>query len=329
VCGILGIHNYANGSVPLTENLIAGMRDTIRHRGPDDSGLWIDPARKVGLGFRRLSIIDLSPNGHQPMTNEDGTVHIVFNGEIYNFQELRPGLEKKGHVFRSHTDTEVIIHLYEEMGPDCVRLLDGMYGFAIWDQRKQTWLVVRDRLGVKPLYYTQQQGMLIFASEIKALLAHPLISADLNPEAMAQYLTFKTTPAPNTMFAGIQKLPPGHFLTSDRDGNCKVHCYWDAASPSSPLPARFDEHQAVKDVRDLFQKAVAKRMVADVPVGAFLSGGLDSSAVVAQMSALGYGPVKTFSVGIRDMPQFSEFPFARQVAKRFSTDHHEIEIGVR
>jgi asparagine synthase (glutamine-hydrolysing) len=329
VCGILGIHNYANGSAPLTENLIAAMRDTIRHRGPDDAGLWIDPSHKVGLGFRRLSIIDLSPKGHQPMTNEDGTVHIVFNGEIYNYQQLRPGLEQKGHVFRSHTDTEVIIHLYEERGADCVTLLDGMYGFAIWDQRRQTWLLARDRLGVKPLYYTQQQGMLIFASEIKALLAHPLISTDLNAEAMAQYLTFKTTPAPNTMFAGIQKLPPGHILTADRNGNCRVQRYWDATSPSSPVPSRFDEHQAVKDVRDLFRKAVAKRMMADVPVGAFLSGGLDSSAIVAQMSELGYGPVKTFSIGIRGMPQYSEFPFARQIAKRFATEHHELEIGVR
>jgi asparagine synthase (glutamine-hydrolysing) len=329
VCGILGIHNYANGSVPLTEALLTRMRDTIRHRGPNDAGLWIDPSGKAALGFRRLSIIDLSSNGHQPMTNEDGSMHIVFNGEIYNFQDLRPGLEKNGHLFRSQTDTEIILHLYEELGPACLERLDGMFGFAIWDSRKQTWLLARDRLGVKPLYYTCQQGMLIFASEIKAILAHPLISADLNPEAMAQYLTFKTAPAPGTMFAGIQKLPPGHFLTSDCDGNCKVQCYWDAPSPSSSLPYRFDEHEAVEHVRDLFQKAVAKRMIADVPVGAFLSGGLDSSAVVAQMTALGFGPVKTFSVGIRDLPQYSEFPFARQVAKRFATDHHEIEIGVR
>lgn len=329
MCGILGVHNYANGSAPLTEALLARMTDTIRHRGPDDAGIHIDPSGKAGLGFRRLSIIDLSPNGHQPMTNEDGTVHIVFNGEIYNFKDLRPGLEAKGHRFRSHTDTEVILHLYEELGPACVEQLDGMFGFAIWDSRKQTWLLARDRLGVKPLYYTRQQGMLIFASEIKAILAHPLISADLNPEAMAQYLTFKTSPAPHTLFAGIQKLPPGHFLISGRDGNCKIERYWDAVSPDRQLGARVDEREAVEHVRDLFQKAVAKRMIADVPVGAFLSGGLDSSAVVAQMTALGFGPVKTFSVGIRDLPQYSEFPFARQIAKRFATDHHEIEIGVR
>ena len=329
MCGILGIRNYANGSVPLEETLVARMRDTMRHRGPDDVGVWIDEPRKVALGFRRLSIIDLSPNGHQPMTNEDETIRIVFNGEIYNFQELRPGLEKNGHRFRSQTDTETIIHLYEELGPACLERFDGMFGFAIWDGRKQTLLLARDRLGVKPLYYTIQQGMLIFASEIKAILAHPLISADLNPEAMAQYLTFKTAPAPATMFAGIQKLPPGHFLISDRDGNCKVQCYWDAASPSSTLPRRFDEQEAVENVRDLFKHAVRRRMIADVPVGAFLSGGLDSSAVVAQMTDLGFGPVKTFSVGIRDLPQYSEFPFARQVAKRFATEHHEIEIGVR
>jgi asparagine synthase (glutamine-hydrolysing) len=324
VCGILGIHNYANGSAPLNEALLNRMTDTIRHRGPDDSGIWIDPSGKTGLGFRRLSIIDLSPNGHQPMTNEDRSIWIVFNGEIYNFQDLRPGLEHNRHQFRSQTDTEIILHLYEELGPDCVEALDGMYGFAIWDSRKQTWLLARDRLGVKPLYYTRQQGMLIFASEIKAILAHPLISADLNAEAMAQYLTFKTSPAPNTLFAGIQKLPPGHYLTSDRDGNCKVHRYWDAI----PQQRRIDEHEAIEHVRGLFQKSVAKRMIADVPVGAFLSGGLDSSAVVAQMAALTSGRVKTFSVGIRDLPQYSEFPFARKVAQRFATDHHEIEIGV-
>jgi asparagine synthase (glutamine-hydrolysing) len=329
VCGILGIHNYANNSVPLTENLLTGMRDTIRHRGPDDAGLWIDPSGKAALAFRRLSIIDLSPNGHQPMANEDGSVQIVFNGEIYNYKELRPGLEEKGHRFRSHTDTEVILHLYEELGPACVERLDGMFGFAIWDGNKRSWLLARDRLGVKPLYYTRQQGMLIFASEIKAILAHPLITADLNKEAMAQYLTFKTAPAPATMFAGIQKLPAGHVLISDTDGNSKVRCYWDAVSPTHALPQRFREEDSIEQVRHLFHQAVAKRMIADVPIGAFLSGGLDSSAVVAQMTALGFGPVQTFSVGIRDQPQYSEFPFARRVAKRFATNHHEIEIGVR
>jgi asparagine synthase (glutamine-hydrolysing) len=329
MCGILGVYNYGNQSVAITEALLTCMSDTIRHRGPNDSGVWIDPSGKAGLAFRRLSIIDLSANGHQPMPNEDGSVHIVFNGEIYNFQELRPGLEQKGHRFRSQTDTEAIVHLYEDLGPDCVERLDGMFGFAIWDSRKQSWLLARDRLGVKPLYYTCQQGRLIFASEIKAILAHPLVSADLNPDAMAQYLTFKTSPAPLTMFAGIRKLPPGHFLTADRDGNCKVQCYWDAASAAAQRDHRITESEAVEQVRGLFRKSVSKRMIADVSVGAFLSGGLDSSAVVAQMTELGYGPVKTFSVGIRDLPQYSEFSFARQVATRFAADHHEIEIGIR
>ena len=329
MCGIVGIHNYANGSVPISEPLLVRLRDTMRHRGPDAEGVWINPCGDVGLGFRRLSIIDLSPNGSQPMTNEDGTLHIVFNGEIYNFQELRPDLEKKGHIFRSQTDTEVILHLYEEMGPACVEQLDGMFAFALWDDRKQVWLLARDRLGVKPLYYTRQQGMLLFASEIKAILAHPQITADLNPEAMGHYLTFKTSPAPWTMFAGIQKLPPGSVLISDRQGNLSVRPYWDFVSAVDGPSGETGEADTVERVRGLFSKAVAKRMIADVPVGAFLSGGLDSSAVVAQMTALGFGPVRTFSVGIRDLPQYSEFPFARMVAKRFGTDHHEIEIGVR
>ena len=329
MCGIVGVHNYASNAAPLTGALLTRMSDTIRHRGPDDAGVWINRSGTVGLGFRRLSIIDLSANGHQPMANEDGTIHIVFNGEIYNFRNLRPDLERKGHLFRSNTDTEVILHLYEELGPACLEHLDGMFAFAVWDDRKQTWFLARDRLGVKPLYYTQQQGMLLFASEIKAILAHPLIQADLNPEAMGEYLTFKTVPAPLTMFAGIRKLPPGSFLTADRRGNLVVHTYWDAVSAAATAPRNVRDAEAVEHVRDLFSKAIGKRMIADVPVGAFLSGGLDSSAVVAEMAGHSSGQVKTFSVGVRDLPQYSEFAFARQIAERFSTDHHEIEIGVQ
>jgi asparagine synthase (glutamine-hydrolysing) len=329
VCGILGIHNYASCATPITGELLTRMTDTIRHRGPDDAGLWMDRSGTVGLGFRRLSIIDLSANGHQPMANENGTVHIVFNGEIYNFRDLRPSLEGKGHRFRSNTDMEVILHLYEDLGPACLEQLDGMFAFAIWDDRKRAWFIARDRLGVKPLYYTQQQGMLLFASEIKAILAHPQIRADLNPEAMGQYLAFKTTPAPLTMFAGIHKLPAGHFLTADSGGNLLVHSYWDAVSAARPAPQHFREEEIIANIRDLFSQAVTKRMIADVPVGAFLSGGLDSSAVVAEMAGRSSGRVKTFSVGVRDFPQYSEFAFARQIAERFATDHHEIEIGVR
>jgi asparagine synthase (glutamine-hydrolysing) len=310
----------------LSQSLLARMTDTIRHRGPDDAGWWIDRTGRAGLGFRRLSIIDLSPNGHQPMTNEDGTIHIVFNGEIYNYRELRPDLERKGHIFQSQTDTEVVLHLYEEMGPAAVERLVGMFSFGIWDDRVQRWLLVRDRLGVKPLYYTQQQGMLLFASEIKAILAHPLISADLNPVAMSHYLTFKASPAPETMFAGIEKLPAGHLLTADQHGHLTLRSYWDAASAATVTGT--DEGEVVARVRDLFSRAVARRMVADVPVGAFLSGGLDSSAVVAEMATTSSARVKTFSVGVRDMPEISEFAFARQIAERFGTEHHEIEIGV-
>lgn len=329
MCGIAGIHNYGNHAAPITVPLLARLLNTMRHRGPNAEGTWINATGDVGLGFRRLSIIDLSPLGNQPMANEDGTVHIVFNGEIYNFQQLRPALEEKGHIFRSHTDSEVILHLYEELGPACVDRLDGMFAFAIWDSRNSTWLLARDRLGVKPLYYTQQQGLLLFASEIKAILAHPLITPELNHEAMHHYLTFKTSPAPCTLFSGIQKLEPGNILICDRRGVVAKRQYWDVASAAGPLQASIPESEAVEGVRSLFSRAVAKRMIADVPVGAFLSGGLDSSAVVAQMTTLGFGPVKTFSVGIRDLPQYSEFPFARAIARHFGTQHHEIEIGIR
>ena len=224
-------------------------------------------------------------------------------------------------------DTETILHLYEEMGSACLQHLDGMFAFALWDGRKRRWLLARDKLGVKPLYYTHQQGLFAFASEIKALLAHPLISADLDEDAMGQYLTFKTSPAPRTMFSNIQKLPAGSVLISDEHGNMSIDAYWDPVSDWVVSANNLQEKEVVGTVRDLFSQAVAKRMMADVPVGAFLSGGLDSSAIVAQMASL--GSVKTFSVGIRDLPQHSEFSFARQVAQRFRTDHHEVEIGVR
>lgn len=328
MCGILGVHNYASNGAPLSAALLTRMADAIRHRGPDDAGAWLDRSGTVGLGFRRLSIIDLSAHGHQPMSNEDGTVHIVFNGEIYNYRELRPTLERQGHVFLSNTDTEVIIHLYEELGTACLDQLDGMFAFAIWDERKQSWFVARDRLGVKPLYYTQQQGVFLFASEIKALLAHPAIRPELNLAAMSQYLTFKSTPAPATMFEGINKLPAATFLTADCRGNLATHCYWDPVSRGA-APKDIREADAVERIRDLFGKAIVKRMIADVPVGAFLSGGLDSTAVVAAMTEHSHDPVRTFSVGIRDVPAFNEFEYAREVARRYATDHHEIEIGVR
>jgi asparagine synthase (glutamine-hydrolysing) len=326
MCGILGILNYGNGAVPASGELLVRLRDTMTHRGPDDAGHWCRPDGKVGLAHRRLSIIDLSADGRQPMANEDETVRIVFNGEIYNHGDLRGGLERRGHRFRSRSDTEAILHLYEELGADCVGQLDGMFAFGIWDDTCQTLLLARDRLGVKPLYYTQQRGVLLFASEIKALLAHPLVSADLEPEALDQYLTFKTTPAPLTMFAGVRKLPAGCLLTCDRHGNAEVVRYWDAVPPPPVRPPE-SEAAAVARVRELLTASVTKRLMADVPTGVFLSGGLDSSAVVALLAPRVSRPVNTFSVGIKDLVGQNELDYARLVAGRFGTHHQEVLIG--
>lgn len=327
MCGILGIYQFDDAPEPVAADLLARMRDTLRHRGPDDADLWINPARRLGLAHRRLSIIDLSPDGRQPMANEDGTVRITFNGEIYNFQKLRQELEARRHRFRSHSDTEVILHLYEDHGSDCLHRLDGMFAFGLWDEERQLLFLARDRLGVKPLYYTRQRGMFLFASEIKALLAHPRVTPELDEEALFHYLTFKTTPAPLTMFAGIRKLPAGCFLTCDRAGRVEIRRYWDAVAPAVPPQERCDEREAVARVRDLLDEAVAKRTVADVPTGVFLSGGLDSSAVVALLARHQTGPINTFAVGIKDHAEVNELGFARLVADQFGTNHREILIG--
>ncbi|HJT78957.1 MAG TPA: asparagine synthase (glutamine-hydrolyzing) [Gemmataceae bacterium] len=326
MCGILGVYNYGNDAVPVSGDLLVRLRDTLRHRGPDDAGCWRRADGRVGLAHRRLSIIDLSADGRQPMANEDETAWITFNGEVYNHLDLRARLTQRGHRFRSRSDTEAILHLYEEVGAECVRHLDGMFAFGVWDEDREALFLARDRLGVKPLYYTQQHGVFLFASEIKALLAHPLISADLEPEALAHYLTFKTTPAPLTMFAGIRKLPAGCHLTCDRRGQVEVVRYWDAVP--SPLAGPGDsEAAAAGRVRALLTESVSKRLMSDVPTGVFLSGGLDSSAVVALLAPRASGPVNTFSIGIKDLEGENELEYARQVARRFATNHQELLIG--
>jgi asparagine synthase (glutamine-hydrolysing) len=326
VCGILGVFHYGNASVSVSEDLLARMRDTMRHRGPDDAGLWLNPSRTLGLANRRLSIIDLSADARQPMCNEDGTVWVTLNGEIYNYRELREDLGGRGHRFRSHADTEVILHLYEEKGADGVQQLDGMFAYGLWDEVRQTLVLARDRLGVKPLYYTQQQGCLLFASEIKVLLEHPLVGRDVDRDALCHYLTFKTTPAPWTMFAGIRKLPAGCLLTCDRKGDVQIAPYWDAI-PQVFRSEATESARAAAIVRELLTSAVVKRMMSDVPTGVFLSGGLDSSAIVALLAPRMGQPVNTFSVGISDLEGCNELDFARQVADRFGTNHHEILIG--
>jgi asparagine synthase (glutamine-hydrolysing) len=324
LCGICGAFNFSGARQSISEDVIVKMRDTMVHRGPDDAGVYISPDRTLGFGFRRLSIIDLSLYGHQPMSNEDGSIWIVFNGEIYNHAKLRPALEAKGHQYRSHSDTETIIHLYEEKGTACVNDLEGMFAFAIWDSRQRRLFMARDRLGKKPLYYSNQNGIFLFGSEIKAILEFPDVKRDVDVTAMYHYLTFFVTPSPSTLFQGISKLPPGYFMVCDERGNITRERYWDAIVPSPPQ--KQPEEYYIGGIRSLLTESIKKRMMSDVPFGVFLSGGIDSSTNVALMASLMDRPVETFSVGFKNQPAFDEFKYARQVAQQFKTNHHEIEI---
>jgi asparagine synthase (glutamine-hydrolysing) len=321
MCGFNGELIWG-GSDRVAPEILTAARDRLTHRGPDDAGLWVHPTGCVGLASRRLSILDLSPAGRMPMSNEDGTVWIAYNGEIYNHTRLRVALERRGHRYRSQTDTETIVHLFEEHGLEAVPRLDGMFAFALWDDRRQELLLVRDPLGKKPLYYYRATDRLIFASEIKALLAHPAVPKRLDPLAMYHYLTLSVTPAPQTMFAGIRKLPPGHLLQVDAQGRETMRCYWTplAGPPLSPVA---DFAEAARELRYLLQRSVAERMMSDVPFGVFLSGGVDSTTNVALMSRLMDRPVDTFTVALEHDPQGNELAPARQVATRFGCRHHE------
>ncbi|HVF88476.1 MAG TPA: asparagine synthase (glutamine-hydrolyzing) [Blastocatellia bacterium] len=329
MCGICGIYEYGTGRPGVDAEVVAKMRDTMTHRGPDDAGAYVTPDRRVGLGHRRLSIVDLSSAGHNPMPNEDASVWITFNGEIYNHEILRAGLAERGHVYRSRTDTETIVHLYEERGLDFVREIEGDFAVALWDAQARRLVLARDRIGVKPLYYAISGGRLLFASEIKALLAHPSVSRDIDEEALYHYLTFLTTPAPGTLFAGIRKLPAGCMLTCDRRGEVRVERYWDAIASGdkvAELKGRSEDELAA-ELRRLLVESIEKRMMSDVPFGVFLSGGIDSTANVALMSRLMGRPVRTFTVGFSDKPEFNELEEARMVAREYGTDHHEILIS--
>jgi asparagine synthase (glutamine-hydrolysing) len=311
VCGILGF-NWPDRS--LGERLC----QILKHRGPDQEGVFSELG--ITLGFRRLSIIDLSEQGSQPMPNEDGTIQLVFNGEIYNFLELRQELENKGHRFRSRADSEVIVHAYEEWAEGCLDRLQGMFAIGLWDQKKQKLLLARDRLGIKPLYYYFRQGRLAFASEIKSLLQIPEINRGVDLQALYYYLGYEFVPSPLTMFEGIQKLRPGNYL--QLSGNELIQkSYWDLPRPGTSLT----QEEAVIELRRLLQETVQKHLVSDVPLGVFLSGGLDSSTLVALMRRLGVNPLKTFSIGYPD-PSFSELPFAELVAKEFDTEHTVLMI---
>jgi len=327
MCGICGIYEYGVSQPALSDSLVVRMRDTMSHRGPDDAGVYVSGDRRVGLGNRRLAIVDLSPAGRNPMPNEDGRVWITFNGEIYNHESLRPGLEARGHRYGSRTDTETVIHLYEERGLDFVDELEGDFAIALWDEAARRIVLARDRVGIKPLYYTLTGGRLIFASEIKAILEHPSVSRDVDEEALYHYLTFMTTPAPQTLFAGIQKLPAGCMLTCDARGEVKVTRYWDAVPGRLDSCLAKDEHAIAEELRRLLKESIAKRMMSDVPFGVFLSGGVDSTANVALMADLMDRPVRTFTVGFRDNPVHNETEEARFVAREYGTDHHEVLIS--
>ena len=316
MCGIAGVVSASRES-NITEALVRHMTDQIVYRGPDDEGIYV--ADGAGLGMRRLSIIDLS-GGHQPVFNEDRSAWIVFNGEIYNFPELRPELESRGHRFYTKSDTEVIIHLYEEMGADCVKKLRGMFGLAIYDKTKRKLILARDRLGKKPLHYALHNGNLYFASEIKSILAVAPELAKVNAQALLEYLYYGYVPEPITAFTGIHKLPSGHLLEFE-NGQIRTRQYWDLPAYNTYAPK--SEEECLEELEHRLFEATKIRLISDVPLGAFLSGGTDSSAIVALMARASSRPVKTFSIGF-SKDDFNEASYARIVAQKFATEHHEL-----
>jgi len=320
MCGIAGIYNFNNK--PVDPFLVKKMSDSIMHRGPDDSGIYVDGS--VGLGHRRLSIIDLSPAGKQPMANKDQNLFIVFNGEIYNFQELRKILEGLGYVFRSKTDTEVILHSYQEWGENCLQRINGMFAFAIYDKTNKKIFIARDRMGEKPLYFYIDNEKFIFASEIKAILQDNSVERKINSQGFVNYFAFGHSIAPDTIYEGIKKLLPGHYLII-KNGQIEIKQYW-ALNTMAGKNDRGEEFY-IREIKSSFEKAVAERLVSDVPLGVFLSGGIDSSSVVAMMARHRVSPLKTFSVGF-DIPgqEFNELADAKIVANYFKTEHHEIVL---
>ena len=320
MCGINGIAFSSKSSRTIDRAVLERMRDVIKHRGPDDVGLFIDA--NVGLGHRRLSIVDVAA-GHQPMTNEDGSLHITYNGEIYNHADFREELEAKGHVYQTHCDTETILHLYEEHGEQCVEYLRGMFAFAIWDQRRKELFVARDRLGVKPLYYIHTaDGSLYFGSEIKTLLDAGAIKPEINYRALPDYLANHAPSGEATLFEGVKRLLPGYTLVW-RDGEICVKRYWDVSFANREEPRSDKDY--IAEWYELFRTSVRLRLMADVPLGMFLSGGIDSSAIAAVMSDFVDEPIKTFSVAFAER-EANELEYARLVANAFKTNHHEIVV---
>lgn len=323
MCGIAGILTL-RGNLPgpkVRAAAVRSMTEALAHRGPDDSGIWQDS--DCALGHRRLAIIDLSTSGRQPMASDDGLqLQIVFNGEIYNYQQIRKDLESEGARFRTRTDTEVLLRAYAKWGESCLRRLRGMFAFAIWDGRRRRLMLARDRIGKKPLFYTEHAGSLYFASELQSILANPEIPRSVNWKGIDHYLSYGYLPAPESGFLGIHKLPPAHYAVWESGRKPVIERYWTLSyRPQSDM----NEMEAVEELRERMTEAVRLRLVSDVPVGAFLSGGIDSSIVVGLMAGLSSRPVKTYSIGFRD-ERFNELQHARRIAERWGTDHHELIV---
>src|SRR5439155_16956299 len=330
MCGICGIVNF-KASEPVDRSLVERMNLAQAHRGPDDDGYFID--NNVGLGHRRLSIIDVS-GGKQPIFNEDGSIVVVFNGEIYNFAELTTNLIAHGHQFKTRSDTETIVHAYEQYGDECMQDFRGMFAFALWDRRRKRLLLVRDRLGIKPVYYYAGRDFFVFASEIKALLQHPGVPREVDHQALDLYLAIRYVAGPKTMFKNIFKLQPGHWMTVD-EGGMTFGKYWDFQYDSIPYGAQRSDTDLIHEFRRLLEESVRLRLIAEVPLGVFLSGGLGSSAMLAMMSRITGGErVKTCSVGYEsdgpleaEVEEANEFAFAREAAAHFGAEHHEFRLN--
>lgn len=315
MCGISGIYGISDNGA--AKAMVTKMNDRIAHRGPDDYGYYVN--ENIALGHRRLAILDLSPAGHQPMFSNDGRYAIVFNGEIYNFLEIKPLIQD--YAFKTRSDTEVIIAAYEKWGAECLHHFNGMFAFAIWDNVKKELFIARDRLGIKPLYYYYHDGQLLFASEVRALLDSGIIKRKINKEALADYFTYQTVHSPATMIEGINMLMPGHHLTINANG-MNINKFWSPKDNYSKDAQSKSYTEVCKDINRLLSESVERRLISDVPFGAFLSGGIDSSAVVGLMSKVQKQPVKTFTIAF-DEAEFSEAKYARQISKLFHTDHHE------
>ena len=323
MCGIAGKVAVGNSGAAVDAAVVRRMMSLIVHRGPDDDGIYID--RQAVLGHRRLSIIDLS-TGKQPISNEDGTVWVVYNGEIYNFPELRKQLLARGHVLKTHTDTEVIVHLYEDYGEQCVTQFRGMFAFALWDARKKKLMLARDRVGIKPLYYVRTSDSLLFASEIKAFRADPSVQLDLNPQAIDTFLTFLYVPGSETLFRSVQKLAPGHYLVME-DGDVKVSRYWDLEFTAPESNGHFRD--SVEELKEMLRQAVKDHMISDVPVGVLLSGGVDSTALLSFAVYETQKKVSSFTIGFEGQNFADERPYAKLAAEKFGSEHHEMTITAK